>query len=59
MQVNTPPATPSSNKENLSLPFQDTFHLLRKKETESKFQNHWLNDWDVSPMGDAMPPWGH
>lgn len=31
MRVNTLPATHSTNKENLSLPFQDTFHLLRKK----------------------------
>lgn len=33
---------PSSNKENPSLPFQDTFHLLRRRETESKFWSHWF-----------------
>lgn len=41
-QVYMPPAAPSSNKENLSLPFQDTFHLLRRKETESKIWSHWF-----------------
>eukprot|EP00069_Balaena_mysticetus_P000651 bmy_03643T0 len=40
--VYMPPAAPSSNKENLSLPFQDTFHLLRRKETESKIWSHWF-----------------